>query len=196
MSENLDYMSIEVGDKVICIDEGNFTSIKKGRIYEVIAVHDHMLKLKWPNDNLYFAKRFKKLENEGGENKMEYFKGMKIVCIDDKNTLSKSKGKLEKGKEYVVEDWTSSTVKVKGLSQYWRNERFELSINNTTNKEEKLLEKISKLTERKVKLESMEKITERKMIEIGDKRRSVNDELKRAMAEYCDIITKKLEEMV
>lgn len=192
MSENLDYMSIEVGDKVICIDEGNFTSIKKGRIYEVIAVHDDMLKLKWPNDNLYFANRFKKLENEVGENKMEYFKGMKIVCIDDEG----GKIKLKKGKEYIVEDWNNYVVKVEGMDQYWGHRRFELSINNTTNTEEKLLEKISKLTERKVKLESMEKITERKMIEIGDKRRSVNDELKRTMAEYCDIITKKLEEMV
>lgn len=196
MSENLDYMLIESGDKVICIDEGGNTSIEKGKIYEVEEVHDHMLKLKWPNAHLYFANRFKKLEKEEGDNKMEYFKGMKIVCIDDENILNRSKGKLDKGKEYVVENWTSSTVKVEGLSQYWRNERFELSINNTTNKEEVLLEKISKLTERKVKLESMEKITERKMIEIGDKRRSVNDELKRTMAEYCDIITKKLEEMV
>lgn len=127
---------------------------------------------------------------------MEYFKGMKIVCIDDENILNRSKGHLEKGKEYVVENWNDFGVKVEGMDQYWRNARFELSINNTTNKEEVLLEKISKLTERKVKLESMEKITERKMIEIGDKRRSVNDELKRTMAEYCDIITKKLEEMV
>lgn len=192
MSENLDYMSIEVGDKVICIDEGNFTSIKKGRIYEVIAVHDHMLKLKWPNDNLYFAKRFKKLEKEEGDNKMEYFKGMKIVCIDDKNILNRSKGKLDKGKEYVVEDWTSSTVKVEGLSQYWRNERFLLSNGNN---EEKLLEKMKELTERKINLKAMEKITERKMIQIGDERRSVCGELDRITAQYTAIIEKKLEEM-
>lgn len=193
MSENLDYMSIENGDKVICIDEGSFTSIKKGRIYEVKEVHDHMLKLKWPNDNLYFAKRFKKLEKEEGDNKMEYFKGMKIVCIDDENILNRSKGKLEKGKEYIVENWTSSTVQVEGLSQYWRNERFLLSNNNS---EEKLLEKMKDLTERKIKLEVMEKITERKMVEIGDKKRSVRDELKRVTAQYSAIIEKKLEEMV
>lgn len=127
---------------------------------------------------------------------MEYFKGMKIVCIDDENILKKSKGHIEKGKEYVVENWNDFGVKVEGMDQYWSNSRFELSINNTTNIEEKLLEKISKLTEKKVRLESMEKITERKMIEIGDKRRSVNDELKRTMSEYCDIIIKKLEEML
>lgn len=127
---------------------------------------------------------------------MEYFKGMKIVCIDDENPPEKTEFNLVKGKEYIVENWNDFGVKVEGMDKYWRRGRFELSINNTTNIEEKLLEKISKLTERKVKLESMEKITERKMIEIGDKRRSVNDELKRTMAEYCDIITKKLEEMV
>lgn len=128
---------------------------------------------------------------------MEYFKGMKIVCINDKNTLNREEGFLVKGKEYVIEDWTNSSIKVEGLNQYWSNTRFELSINNTTiNMEEKLLEKISKLTEKKVKLESMEKITERKMIDLIDKRRSVDDELKRTMTEYCDIITKKLEENV
>lgn len=127
---------------------------------------------------------------------MEYFKGMKIVCIDNENIMKKSKGSLEKGKEYIVENWNEFGVKVEGMDQYWSNSRFELSINNTTNKEEVLLEKMSKLTERKIKLESMEKITERKMIEIGDKRRSVNSELKRVTEEYSAIIAKKLEEMV
>lgn len=122
---------------------------------------------------------------------MEYFKGMKIVCVDDEEC----KIKLKKGKEYIVESWNDIGVKVEGIDRLWRNTRFELSVNNTTNKEEILLEKISKLTERKVKLESMEKITRRKMIDIGDKRRSVNDELKRTMEEYCDIVTKKMEEM-
>lgn len=192
MSENLDYMSIESGDKVICIEKGGNNSIKKGKIYEVEKVYDHMLKLKWPNDHLYYANRFKKLEKEEGDNKMEYFKGMKIVCIDDKNILNRSKGKLDKGKEYVVEDWTSSTVKVEGLSQYWRNERFLLSNGNN---EEKLLEKMKELTERKINLKAMEKITERKMIQIGDERRSVCGELDRITAQYTAIIEKKLEEM-
>lgn len=192
MSENLDYMSIKDGDKVICIEKGGNNSIEKGKIYEVEKVYDHMLKLKWPNTHLYYANRFKKLEKEEGENKMEYFKGMKIVCIDDENILNRSKGKLEKGKEYIVEDWTSSAVKVKGLNNFWRNERFLLSNNNS---EEKLLEKMQKLTERKIKLEVMEKITERKMIEIGDEKRSVRDELKRVTGEYSALIKKKLEEM-
>lgn len=60
MSENLDYMSIERGDKVICVDEGENTSIEKGKIYEVEEVYDHMLKLKWPKAHLYFVNRFKK----------------------------------------------------------------------------------------------------------------------------------------